>query len=178
MNQMQQSIAKMPRATLAAILRAAGGAGPDDAAESLRALGASSAEGLLDLFSSRLSGLDPAAAPVDRFWSELGDFLEELGWGRIEQDAVHPGLVSIAASDWFEAEGASADQPCCHFSTGLFAELLRTLSNAEIAAMEVECIACGDDRCRFLVGSPAALDEVYEGIVGGATVSDAVTALL
>lgn len=177
MNQMQQTLAKMPRWTLAAMLRAAGGGVADDAAESLRALGASSAGDILIRFRDRLSGQEPAEVPADHFWSELSHFIEELGWGSIEQDALHPGLISIAASDWFEAEGATGDQPCCHFSTGFFAELLRLVSDVEIAAMEVECVSCGDDRCRFLVGSPTALEEVYEEMVRGATASDAVSAL-
>lgn len=178
MNEMQQTAAKMPRQTLAAILRAAGSARNDeDRAGVLREVGASSAEGILALFRGCLPDQELAEVPADIFWTELSHFLGELGWGSIEQDALHPGVVSIAASDWFEAEGATEGHPCCHFSTGLFAELLRIVSNVDIAAMEVECRASGDDRCLFLVGSPAALDEVYEEMMRGASASDAVLAL-
>lgn len=179
MNQIQQSsLAQMPKETLAAILRAVGeGLEGDVAAGRLRSLGAASAASLVAALGERLTEQDLSQVPAERFWSEFGLFLEEMGWGTVQQESLHPGVLSVESTDWFEAVGARNDHPCCHFTTGVFAELLRIVSDADIAAMEVECLSCGDAHCRFLVGSPVALDELYEGLADGVTVSDAVAAL-
>jgi hypothetical protein len=64
----------------------------------------------------------------------------------------------------------------------VLAELLRratgTEDGAEIAVLEAECRGRGDARCRFLFGSPAALEAVYAALrEGDATADDALARL-
>ncbi len=41
--------------------------------------------------------------------------------------------------------------------------------------MQVECLTCGDERCRFLVGSPATLQQVFEAMTEGRHYSELLT---
>jgi hypothetical protein len=41
--------------------------------------------------------------------------------------------------------------------------------------MQVECLTCGDDRCRFLAGSPAALQRVFDAMMQGRPYSELLT---
>ena len=55
----------------------------------------------------------------------------------------------------------------CFFSVGMLSDFLRRLSGEPIAVMEVECRSKNDPRCRFLSGSPATLNAVYEQMTRG-----------
>ena len=178
MNSTAKALVELPRRTVAELLRAVNAtAQPDEAADTLRAIGAGTAGSLGLSLRDQIGAADASELPADQFWRELGLLFESLGWGSIRQEDLHPGVFAIVSPDWFEAEQNHHAHPCCHFSTGLFAALLQELAGSEIAAMEVECRGAGDTDCRFLLGSPEALDELYEGLSRGTSYHDAIAAL-
>ena len=178
MNDNAKALVELPRRTVAEILHSVNATGQaGDGAESLRTIGANAAESLSMFLRDQLGGRDPSELSADQFWRELGLLFESLGWGSLRSESLHPGVLSIVSGDWFEADQQHHDHPCCHFSTGLFAALLQALAGSEIAAMEVECRGAGEVECRFLLGSPEALDELYEGLARGTTFRDALAAL-
>ena len=110
----------------------------------------------------------PAELDVTWFAEALGGFLSEFGWGTVSTEQLSPGILAIDSPDWAEARGSSgASYPSCHLSTGLLAEFLSQVGGAQVAVLQVECLSCGDPRCRFLVGSAESLTTVYERMAAG-----------
>ena len=111
---------------------------------------------------------------VDAFEQRLSEFFSESGWGRIEIGTLDDVVATLDSADWGESEHGHLDHPACHISTGMFADLFGRLAGAPVAVLEVECRSSGQPRCRFLVGSPAVMDAVFEEIGRGATYEEAV----
>lgn len=165
----------LPTTVLTALHRAlASDRSPADAAALVRQIGFDSGAGFLEGFHDWLehqkqeAGANPAALAAEEFWQQLTGFFFSMGWGRLEFEQLHPGVASLSSREWAEAEpGEAAQQPTCHFTTGMLADLLGRIAGADLAVMEVECRSRGEDRCRFLVGSPAALEDVYARLQRG-----------
>lgn len=113
---------------------------------------------------------DPADLSADALPEVLSAFFDALGWGTLAIERLGRRGLSVASADWAEsAPGTSAAGPACVFSTGLLASFFTSLARGSaLAAMEVECRAQGDARCRFLIGSPATLAAVYDAAGRGA----------
>jgi predicted hydrocarbon binding protein len=169
----QQEIA-LPVAALAALRESLTDAvGAEVAAEALRAAGHAAG----DAFFRILAGEDetgPPDAPADVFWSRLSRLFAARGWGQLSYEEVHPGVGALIARQWAEPRSdAVSDQPCCHITTGLLANLLGSVAGREVAVLEVECRGRGDDHCRFLFGGAEAVYAVYERIAAGQQADEA-----
>lgn len=156
--------------------------GPARAAETLRRVGYETGEALFATLQEWLAddqgAAAPATLPVERFWQDLADFFADLGWGRLEYERLHPGVASLSSREWAEADPeARARAPMCHLSTGIFSELLTQTADAETAVLEVECRSRGDEQCRFLIGSPEALEVAYRGLTEGLSYVEALERL-
>ena len=68
------------------------------------------------------------------------------------------------------------EHPSCHLTTGMFADLFGRVAGAPVAVLEVECRSTGAPRCRFLVGSPAVMEQIYDDMGRGLPYEDAITA--
>lgn len=159
---------------------------PAEAAALLREVGYAAGPGFAAAFADWLTAQDaPTAADeldAERYWSALSDFFEAFGWGALQLERPHAGVGALDAEAWVEADARGAHHSGCHVSTGVLAELLRratgTEDGAEIAVLEAECRGRGDARCRFLFGSPVALEAVYAALrEGDATADDALARL-
>lgn len=140
--------------------------GPEAAAEALRAAGYAAGDVLHDVLAGQADDL--AGLPADRFWSRLSQLFSSRGWGTLEYSEAHPGVGSLTAPRWAEArDDAASDQPTCHFTTGLLANLLGRVAGKDVAVLEVECRSRGDDACRFLFGGTPAVYAVYERMAAG-----------
>lgn len=176
---------RIPASTLTAVHRVArDGRSPADAATLVREMGYASGEGFLSAFAEWLEHhrqdpqADPAGLAADEFWHHLSAFFRSIGWGRLDFEEVHAGVGSVASGDWAEAEATgSARQPTCHFTTGMLADLLGRLIDDEMAVMEVACRSRGDGACRFLIGGPDALQQVFEGMQQGRDAVDVARSL-
>ena len=158
----------LPVASLAAIRDSlVSSVGPEAAALALRQAGHAAGDALYRI----LSGGDADALtslPADKFWAQLARLFSSRGWGQLTYAQVHTGVGSLEAANWAEARAESdSGQPSCHFTTGVLANLLGQIADAEVAVLEAECVSRGDHRCRFLFGGADAVYAVYERIAAG-----------
>jgi predicted hydrocarbon binding protein len=166
----------LPIASLAA-LRAAliDTVGDDPAAHALRAAGYAAGDAL---FATLAAGELDEAMAAGRFWQRLGQLFTNRGWGHVRHEAAHAGVGALVSEDWVEADvDGDAPRPSCYLSTGLFANLLGRAAGSTVAVLEVECRSRGDARCRFLFGSPEALDAVYAHVANGVGAEESLAAL-
>lgn len=162
---------RIPVASLAALHRVlAQDHPPAEAARLARQVGFESGSAFHAALAETLPPQDASEVgrlPAQAFWAGLGDFFSSLGWGELRFEELHPGVASLSSESWAEAEGRTSQQPSCHVTTGLLAEMLSRVAGTDLAVMEVECLTRGDRRCRFLVGSPDALGGVYQQLRQG-----------
>lgn len=170
----QQEIA-LPVAALAALRDSlVAEVGHAAAAEALRAAGHAAGDAFFGMLATA-EAQDPAGLPADRFWNRLARAFSARGWGQISYTELHPGVGSLTAAHWAEARtDTPANQPCCHVTTGLLANLLGRVAGADVAVLEVECQGRGDEHCRFLFGGADAVYAVYERLNEGERTEDAV----
>ena len=154
-------------------------AGPS-AASFLQEAGYGGGPALFEAFRHWLSarGISaPDALPVDAFQREATEFFRLAGWGGLEVGTLHDTVATLDSIDWAEATPEQPlEHPFCHLSAGMFADFFGRIADAPLAVMEVECRTAGDARCRFLMGSTAVLQQVYDGMAAGAGYDEAVAA--
>lgn len=157
----------LPGAALVALRQAlVTSVGPDAAAEALRAAGHAAGDSFHRILAS--GDRDSVGSlSADRFWARLAQLFSARGWGSLSYSEAHPGVGSLQASDWVEAGGERNGGAVCHFTTGLLANLLGQVADAEVAVLEVECRGRGDQQCRFLFGGADAVYAVYERLSAG-----------
>lgn len=169
----------LPVASLAALRDSlVSSVGPEAAALALRQAGHAAGDALHRILcGGDIQNLE--SMPAERFWSQLTRLFSSRGWGQLNYSEVHPGVGSLESSDWAEvrADGA-AGQPSCHFTTGVLANLLGQIADAEVAVLEAECRSRGDQRCRFLFGGADPVYAVYERIAAGEAADSALSRLI
>lgn len=173
----------LPVNSLAALRNALEGqVGADIAADALRHSGHAAGDALI----ARLAqNGDPDAnnheqlrgVTGDTFWRRLSQLFATRGWGTLTHDTPHPGIGSLESTNWVEAVPGSATRPSCYFTTGMLANLLGHAAGGDVAVLEAECRSRGDAHCRFLFGSPAALDALYTKLRSGEDVQESIAAL-
>jgi predicted hydrocarbon binding protein len=119
---------------------------------------------------------DPSDLDAAFLGAMLSEFFHEAGWGTLTIERLGHAALAIDTVEWAEARpGAAAPAPSCHLTTGLLSAFMTELAGDVMAVMQVECLTCGDDRCRFLVGSPATLQQVFEAMTEGHHYSELLT---
>lgn len=168
----------MTRASLLSLRSALLRDGGPQAATYLQEAGYAGGDALFETFQRWLSVHTGSAAEdldIGAFEQLISEFFNESGWGRIEIGHIDDVVATLDSADWGESEGsARMEQPGCHITTGMFADLFGRLAGAPVAVLEVECRAAGHPRCRFLIGNPDVMDTVYEEMGHGATYEAAV----
>lgn len=142
----------------------------------LHAAGFASGEGLYELFDSS-GDSRPAALGTTAFWTKIGRFFGERGWGRLEAESPHPGISLLASDDWAEADSQGAEHSTCAFTSGVLSYLLTQTAGAPVAVLETSCRARGDDRCEFAFGSERTVHSLYSQLVDGHSFSEALARL-
>ena len=165
------------RALRSALVRDLG----DGFASVLQEAGFAGGASVLDAFTGwcgRHGLAAPAALPMATFEAALTRFLAEAGWGRITVTPIGDVVLAIDSDDWAEAEAdPPMPYPACYYTAGMFADLLGRVAEAPVGCMEVTCRSSGASACRFLVGSPAVLAQVYQQIAAGGQYVEALDAL-
>ncbi len=116
---------------------------------------------------------EPESLSLGAFQAHAADFFRETGWGSLSVGELD-SVATLDSEDWGEASpDAGLEQPCCHLSSGMFADFFGRMAGAPLAVMEVECRSTGASRCRFLLGSSEVLQHVYDGMSSGATYEEA-----
>jgi len=142
-------------------------------AAALQEAGYAAGEGTYQAFERWLpanAGVDdPRELAAPRMAEILSSFFSSLGWGTVECTALGDAAVAFDSPDWSEAQpGAGLQYPGCYFTAGLLADFMSRIGDASLAVMEVECRSRGDQRCRWLVGAPETLSQLYQHMAQGA----------
>ncbi|MFQ6046233.1 MAG: V4R domain-containing protein [Gemmatimonadales bacterium] len=143
------------------------------APEVLQEIGYTAGEELYDRFCAWLPDFAGLSDPADLDAAVMGEvlsaFFESIGWGTLSVEHLGSAGLALDSADWAEAEpGADVPYPSCFISAGLLADFVTRLADgATVSIMEVECRSRGDERCRFLAGSPETLERAYEAISSG-----------
>jgi predicted hydrocarbon binding protein len=142
-------------------------------AQALQEAGYAAGEGTYAAFTGWLpanAGVDdPRELAAPRLAEILSKFFSSLGWGNVEVSQVGESAFAVDSSDWAEAQpGAGLQYPGCYFTAGLLADFMSRIADASLAVMEVECRSRGDARCRWLVGAPETLQQLYQHMAQGA----------
>ena len=123
----------------------------------------------------RANVADPSDLDASFLDQMLSEFFRDIGWGTTTLEQLADSAMALDAAVWAEAgTDTGALAPSCHITTGLLAAFMSELAGEPVAVMQVECLTCGDQRCRFLIGSGATLQLVFEAISRG----ESYTALL
>ena len=117
----------------------------------------------------------PEHLDVEIFERRASEFFRMAGWGTLRIGSLRDAVATLDSEDWGEADPKSGmDHPCCHFSTGMFADFFGRLAESELAVFEVECRSAGAKRCRFLVGAPEVMQQIYDEMGRGVGYDEAV----
>jgi predicted hydrocarbon binding protein len=143
----------------------------DQAAPVLQEAGYAAGDDLWEAWSrwlkKRTGVTDPSQLDERHLSEQLGGFFASLGWGTLSVSRIGAALA-VDATEWAEADPSSgAVTPACYVTAGILAGLLGRLAGENVAVMEIECRSRGDERCRFLAGSPDTLQAVYDGASAG-----------
>ncbi|MBA2244696.1 MAG: hypothetical protein H0W11_07045 [Gemmatimonadetes bacterium] len=172
---------RLPPGSLRALHQAlARGHDPVESATLLREIGYEMGDVFYDALEEALAQAPEESLrslPPERFWSGCSAFFEQHGWGGLRWAKLHPAVAALDSPDWIESEERREPHPACHLTTGLLAKLLSRAAGGDIAVLEVECRARGDQRCRFLFGGPEALDLLYREIRAGTSYTAALAQL-
>jgi len=118
----------------------------------------------------------PADVPSDRFPKLATEFFRECGWGSLTLEAIG-GVAAADSPDWSESDPSQPLAfPGCYYTAGVFAHFFGELAAEPVAVMEVECRSAGSDRCRFLLGTPEALQAIYDQMGAGMSYAEAAVA--
>ncbi len=172
----------LTRASLSTLRSALLRDGGPDAAIYLQEAGYAGGDAMWQAFKLWLADRTMIAAEdldVPTFEARVSEFFRDAGWGHISIGSMGDAVAVIDSTDWGEADPeAGASQPSCHLTTGMFADLFGRVAGQTVAVLEVECRSTGASRCRFLVGSPAVMEQIYDDMGRGIPYEDAVAAMV
>jgi predicted hydrocarbon binding protein len=139
-----------------------------NAANYLHEAGYGGAGAIYEAFSRWLQskgGPAPAELALDDFAAALGEFFAASGWGTMGFSVGENGVATVESSNWAEAAGGGL-QLACYFTSGVLTDFFGRITDAPVAVMETECRSLGHERCKFLIGWPEKLQQVYDQLYG------------
>jgi predicted hydrocarbon binding protein len=168
----------LPSGSLAALRNAiTREAGPLATIHALHEAGHQAGSTLYEVFQASLDA-PPSSLGEGRFWTLLGTFLQQRGWGTLKHSSPHPGVGVLTSSDWAEAEGEGGeDQPGCSFSSGMLSGLLTEVAGGPVAVLQISCRSHGDGACTFAFGSEATIHDLYGLLLEGTAFEHALAEL-
>lgn len=102
------------------------------------------------------------------FRRAIAEFLAAAGWGTCAFEALGDGLLSVSSPDGPDADPSAAlPYPGCYATGGLLAGFCSAIGGVTLTALETECRSAGQARCRWVIGSPEAVQHVYDAIARG-----------
>lgn len=141
------------------------------------ATGAALADAMRAWLRARGEG-DPSALPLGTFGPRVSAFFREQGWGTVSLDVGSGVATTVETRDWADWQPREeGEPPSAHFTTGLLAGFFGALAEAPLAVLEVEPADIEAGRCRFLVGSEAVVNHVFERLQQGGQAESALAEL-
>ena len=140
-----------------------------NAATYLHEAGYGGAGAIYESFSKWLSakgGPGPSDLALDDFAAALGEFFAASGWGTMGFSVGGDGgIATIESHNWAECDGA---QMPCYFTSGVLTDFFGRITDAPVSVMETECRSLGHERCKFVIGTPEKIQQVWDQLYGSA----------
>lgn len=111
-------------------------------------------------------GPAPSELALDDFALAVGEFFAASGWGKLGFSVGEGGVASVESSNWAEASLNDGSQLACYFTTGLLTAFFGRITDAQVSVMETECRSWGHERCKFVIGTPERVQQVYNELYG------------
>lgn len=149
--------ATLPATTLLELIAAARAAGPDR----LRAAGLAAGRSLSERMAGGQGSASARSTPSDVFWRRTSELFSSRGWGTLEHATAEPNVGELRLRDSVEADAPGAHG--CDFTAAMLQGLLEAVAGGRLEVREMACSGRGAGACRFLFGTPAALDAAVAG---------------
>lgn len=97
------------------------------------------------------------------------------GWGKweVETESKQKGFIFIDLFDSMVAQTlGDVGKPVCHLYAGLFAGFFSSITERNLACIEIQCYAMGENFCKFLLGSEKKIDAANFWVNEGASARD------
>jgi predicted hydrocarbon binding protein len=138
-----------------------------NAANYLHEAGYGGAGAIYDAFTKWLGakgGPSPSELALDDFAAAMGEFFAASGWGNMGFSVGEAGIAAVESSNW--AEAGDGSQLPCYFTSGILTDFFGRITDAPVSVLETECRSLGHERCKFLIGTPEKLQQVYDQLYG------------
>lgn len=97
------------------------------------------------------------------------------GWGKweVETESKQKGFIFINVFDSMVARTlGDVGKPVCHLYAGLFAGFFTSMTQRDLACIELQCYAMGETFCKFLLGGQDRIDAANFWINEGASAKE------
>jgi predicted hydrocarbon binding protein len=142
-----------------------------NAANYLHEAGYGGAGAIYEAFSKWLTargGPAPSELALDDFAKAVGDFFAASGWGTMGFSVDQGGTAAIESTNWAESADSAGSQLPCYFTSGILTDFFGRIADAPVSVLETECRSLGHERCRFVIGTPEKIQQVYDQLYGQA----------
>lgn len=102
-------------------------------------------------------------------------WLQAEGWGgwKVDLSQRKQGMIFVDVYDSAIAKSlGNVGKPVCFVYAGLLAGVFSYITKRELAGIEVQCYAMGEDFCKFLIGSEKRVNAAQFWLSEGATARD------
>jgi predicted hydrocarbon binding protein len=140
-----------------------------NAATYLHEAGYGGAGAIYEAFSRWLKdkgGPAPSDLALDDFAKSVGEFFATSGWGTMGFSVGEGGIASVESSNWAESADSAGSQLPCYFTSGILTDFFGRITDGTVSVLETECRSLGHERCKFLIGTPEKLQQVYDQLYG------------
>lgn len=107
-------------------------------------------------------------------------WFQTQGWGgwKLDTSQLKNGMVFVNVFDSAIAKSlGNIGKPTCFLYAGLLAGVVSYIAKRDLAGIEVQCYAMGEDFCKFLIGSDKRINAAQFWLTEGATANDIVEKL-
>ena len=107
-------------------------------------------------------------------------WFQTQGWGawRLDLSQRKQGMVTVDVFDSAIAKSlGNVGKPTCYLYSGVLAGVFTYIAKRDLAGIEVQCYAMGEDFCRFLIGSEKRINAAQFWLTEGATATEIVSRL-
>src|SRR5215212_5043463 len=140
-----------------------------NAATYLHEAGHGGAGAVYDAFTKWLGargGPSASELALDDFAAAIGEFFAASGWGNLGFSVGEGGIATLESSNWAESANGAGSQLPCYFTSGVLTDFFGRITDAPVAVLETQCRSLGHERCKFVIGTPERLQQVYDELYG------------
>ncbi len=105
-------------------------------------------------------------------------WLQTQGWGawRLDLSQRKQGMITVDIFDSAIAKSlGNVGKPVCYLYAGVLAGVFTYIAKRDLAGIEVQCYAMGEDFCRFIIGSEKRINAAQFWLTEGATAAEIVS---